>query len=190
MRRSSAALRAAYDQRGSPNAEGSACGRHHCPCAYDKPCCGRWDARARASADRGVLCDAHLDRCLLWRRRWGCLRNARAVGQRRLRRHNGSDRHRAVERSRWPSRAFGTLTLGYDQQFGGPWVAGVFVDYDFGNRNDHTRPGDLIEITQRDGHAWSIGGRLGILSSPSTLLFVWPRSSPAASWSVASQSSF
>jgi outer membrane immunogenic protein len=86
------------------------------------------------------------------------------------------------------SRAFGTVTLGYDQQFGGPWVAGVFVDYDFGNRNDRSRPGDLIDIadvrlSQKDGHAWSIGGRLGVLSSPSTLLFVsggWTRVSTDA----------
>ena len=81
------------------------------------------------------------------------------------------------------SRAFGTVTLGYDQQFGGPWVAGVFVDYDFGNRNDHTRAADVIDITQKDGHAWSVGGRLGVLSSPSTLLFVsggWTRLSTDA----------
>jgi outer membrane immunogenic protein len=86
------------------------------------------------------------------------------------------------------SRAFGTVTLGYDQQFGGPWLAGVFVDYDFGNRNDRSRPGDLVDIadvrlSQKDGHAWSIGGRLGILSSPSTLLFVsggWTRVSTDA----------
>ena len=75
------------------------------------------------------------------------------------------------------SHAFGTVTLGYDQQFGGPWVAGVFVDYDFGSRNDRTRPGDFVDfadirVSQKDAHAWSIGGRLGVLSSPSTLLFV------------------
>ena len=38
------------------------------------------------------------------------------------------------------SRVFGTVTLGYDQQFSGLWVAGAFVDYDFGSRNDRTRP--------------------------------------------------
>jgi outer membrane immunogenic protein len=75
------------------------------------------------------------------------------------------------------SRAFGTVTLGYDQQFSGLWVAGAFVDYDFGSRNDRTRPGDLVDfadvrLSQKDGHAWSIGGRLGVLASPSTLLFV------------------
>jgi outer membrane immunogenic protein len=86
------------------------------------------------------------------------------------------------------SRAFGTLTLGYDQQFGGRWVAGVFVDYDFGNRDEHSRPGGVIDITQKDGRAWSIGGRLGVLSSPSTLLFVsggWTRVSTDADLSFA-----
>ena len=29
-----------------------------------------------------------------------------------------------------------------------------------------------VRLSQKDGHAWSIGGRLGVLSSPSTLLFV------------------
>ena len=86
------------------------------------------------------------------------------------------------------SRAFGTLTLGYDQQFGGRWVAGVFVDYDFGNRDEHSRPGGVIDITQKDGRAWSIGGRLGVLSSPSTLLFVsggWTQVSTDADLSFA-----
>ena len=74
------------------------------------------------------------------------------------------------------SHAFGTVTLGYDHQFG-RWVAGVFADYDFGNRNGHNNPADTggfydMRLSQKDGHAWSIGGRLGVLSSPSTLLFV------------------
>ena len=75
------------------------------------------------------------------------------------------------------SHAFGTVTLGYDHQFSGRWVAGIFADYDFGNRNGRTRPGDLVDfsdvqLSQKDGHAWSIGGRLGVLASPSTLLFL------------------
>ena len=74
------------------------------------------------------------------------------------------------------SHAFGTVTLGYDHQFG-RWVAGVFADYDFGNRTGHNNPGDIgdfydMRLSQKDGHAWSIGGRLGVLASPSTLLFL------------------
>jgi outer membrane immunogenic protein len=75
------------------------------------------------------------------------------------------------------SHAFGTVTLGYDYRFSGLWVAGAFVDYDFGNRNDRTRFADTVNfsdvrLSQKDGQAWSIGGRLGVLSSPSTLLFI------------------
>ena len=75
------------------------------------------------------------------------------------------------------SHVFGTVTLGYDYQFNPRWVAGAFVDFDFGNRNDQTSFANFggfsdARLSQKDGHAWSIGGRLGVLSSPSTLLFV------------------
>ena len=75
------------------------------------------------------------------------------------------------------SNVFGTVTLGYDYQFNPRWVAGAFVDFDFGNRNDHTSFANVggfsdVRLSQENGHAWSIGGRLGVLSSPSTLLFV------------------
>ena len=86
------------------------------------------------------------------------------------------------------SHVFGTVTLGYDHQFHGRWVAGVFADYDFGNRNGHTNPADIgdyydLRLSQKDGHAWSLGGRLGVLASPSTLLFLsagWTRVSTEA----------
>jgi outer membrane immunogenic protein len=73
--------------------------------------------------------------------------------------------------------AFGTVTVGYDHQFSGKWVAGIFADYDFGNgRNEHRihSIGDLYDIhhSEEAKHAWSIGGRLGFLASPSTLLFL------------------
>jgi outer membrane immunogenic protein len=79
--------------------------------------------------------------------------------------------------------AFGTVTVGYDHQFSGHWVAGLFADYDFGNgKNDHhIREGywfDHAHLRDENKHAWSIGGRLGFLSSPSTLLYLstgWTR---------------
>ena len=72
---------------------------------------------------------------------------------------------------------FGTVTVGYDHQFSGHWVAGLFADYDFGNgKNDHhiQEIGNLYNIhhSSENKHAWSIGGRIGFLSSPSTLLFL------------------
>jgi outer membrane immunogenic protein len=74
-------------------------------------------------------------------------------------------------------RFFGTVTLGYDQLVSPHWLAGVFVDYDFGNRDNDSRiaaigPFTDIHVSNGNNHAWSIGGRLGFLSSPSTLLYV------------------
>ena len=74
-------------------------------------------------------------------------------------------------------RFFGTVTLGYDQLVSSHWLAGVFVDYDFGNGDNHSRIGrtvlfDDINVSNENNHAWSIGGRLGFLSSPGTLLYV------------------
>ena len=37
------------------------------------------------------------------------------------------------------SHAFGTVTVGYDHMFSGHWVAGLFVDYDFGNGKNESR---------------------------------------------------
>ena len=81
------------------------------------------------------------------------------------------------------SHAFGTVTLGYDHQFGARWVGGVFVDYDFGNGKSDSRLRESIwfdhaRLSDENNHAWSIGARLGILSSPSTLLYLstgWTR---------------
>jgi outer membrane immunogenic protein len=76
------------------------------------------------------------------------------------------------------SHAFGTVTAGYDHLFG-HWVAGVFVDYDFGKGwNDSRLLDNGFRLSQEDKHALSIGGRLGFLSNPSTLLYLstgWTR---------------
>ena len=73
--------------------------------------------------------------------------------------------------------AFGTVTVGYDHMFSGHWVAGIFADYDFGNGKNDSRIGEHallsdIHHSNENKHAWSIGGRLGFLSSPSTLLYL------------------
>jgi outer membrane immunogenic protein len=75
------------------------------------------------------------------------------------------------------SHAFGTVTAGYDHLFDSRWLAGVFVDYDFGNGNNHSSilgigPYYDIRLSDESKHAWSIGGRLGFLSTPSTLLYL------------------
>jgi outer membrane immunogenic protein len=85
--------------------------------------------------------------------------------------------HRLWDLDGGRAHAFGTVTVGYDHQFSGHWVVGLFADYDFGNGNNSHRVhsiGDLSDIhhSHDNKHAWSIGGRLGFLSSPSTLLFL------------------
>jgi outer membrane immunogenic protein len=75
------------------------------------------------------------------------------------------------------SHAFGTVTVGYDHLLRSHWVAGIFVDYDFGNGKDDTRvlgvgPLSNVNVSNDFRHAWSIGGRLGFLSSPNTLLYL------------------
>ena len=75
------------------------------------------------------------------------------------------------------SHAFGTVTIGYDHLFSRHWVAGVFVDYDFGNGKSDSRFdrfGDAhdIRLSHEHNHAWSVGGRLGFLANPSTLLYL------------------
>jgi outer membrane immunogenic protein len=64
---------------------------------------------------------------------------------------------------------FGTLTVGYDRQFG-KWVGGVFLDYDFSNISTDFRFGNFSTSLDHD-RSWSIGGRLGYLTSPSTLWY-------------------
>ncbi len=66
---------------------------------------------------------------------------------------------------------FGTVTVGYDRKIREGWVGGVFADYDFGSNvsadvSIHKHSGS---IDQND--AWSVGGRLGFLVTPSTLLY-------------------
>ena len=151
---------------------------------HDEPCYRRWDAQACAGGERGVLPDVQLDWRLHRLGRRGGLHDARSVGQPYQRiqdddGYSGTVVTRLFGDHDGRSHAFGTVTLGYDHQFHGRWVAGVFADYDFGNRKSHTNPGDFgdldiydVRLSQKDGHAWSIGGRLGVLASPSTLLFL------------------
>jgi outer membrane immunogenic protein len=87
--------------------------------------------------------------------------------------------HRLWDLDGGRAHAFGTVTVGYDHQFSGHWVAGLFADYDFGNGNNNHRIHSIeglglsdIHHSNENKHAWSIGGRLGFLSSPSTLLYL------------------
>ena len=64
-------------------------------------------------------------------------------------------------------RFFGTITLGYDQLVSSDWLAGVFVDYDFGNGDNHSRIGaiglfDDVRVSNENNHAWSIRCGIGL----------------------------
>lgn len=60
----------------------------------------------------------------------------------------------------------GTVVLGYDRQFGGRWVAGVFADFDFSDISVNVGGVDVDQT-----YSWSIGARLGALVTPKTLLY-------------------
>ena len=65
---------------------------------------------------------------------------------------------------------FGTVTMGYDWQHS-HIVFGVFADYDFSDTSTSWDDGWLRRSLSLD-NTWSVGGRLGFLSSPATLWYV------------------
>lgn len=74
----------------------------------------------------------------------------------------------------------GTVQLGYDYQFpASRWIVGAFVDYDwenFGSSRDFTWWNGTTLDTHHTSitleNQWNVGGRLGVLTSPETLLYV------------------
>jgi outer membrane immunogenic protein len=68
---------------------------------------------------------------------------------------------------------FGTVGLGYDWQFNGPWVAGVFADGQFGSiRGSILDPVVGVQGTIKQQDAWAAGVRLGYLVAPNVLSYV------------------
>lgn len=68
------------------------------------------------------------------------------------------------------SGAQAVLTAGYDVQLSPRWVAGLFADYAFGEVDFRNSFGaDLLLTLDKQ---WAIGGRLGVLATPTTLLYV------------------
>jgi outer membrane immunogenic protein len=66
----------------------------------------------------------------------------------------------------------GTLIVGWDWQIGSNAVFGVFADYDFTDFSSRHRAFDNFHHSTDHNNVWSIGARLGWLSSPSTLWYV------------------
>ncbi|WP_038947283.1 outer membrane protein, partial [Bradyrhizobium genomosp. III] len=68
---------------------------------------------------------------------------------------------------------FGTVGAGYDWQFNGTWVAGVFGDAQFGSiRATIQDPIFDITGTQKLETSWAAGVRLGWLAAPNVLTYV------------------
>jgi outer membrane immunogenic protein len=70
-----------------------------------------------------------------------------------------------------------TGVVGYDYQFWRRFVAGVFADYDFSSIAYKWSCGTLCTVMPASGRFerdrnWSVGGRLGWLATPRTLLYV------------------
>jgi outer membrane immunogenic protein len=80
------------------------------------------------------------------------------------------------------SAILGTIQAGYDRQLGSRWVAGAFADYDWTSIDSdlgHT-PINVIDLVDplndvrsraKIDSSWTIGGRLGFLVTPSTLVY-------------------
>jgi len=68
---------------------------------------------------------------------------------------------------------FGTVGIGYDWQFGGGWVAGIFGDGQFGSLKGNIND-QLFGLTGRIKmeDAWAGGVRLGYLIAPNVLSYV------------------
>ncbi|MBO0764622.1 MAG: porin family protein [Hyphomicrobiaceae bacterium] len=66
----------------------------------------------------------------------------------------------------------GTAIVGWDLQVSPNALIGVFGDYDFSNINSDFSVADpATRLSIDHDHSWSIGGRIGLLSSPSTLWY-------------------
>ena len=66
---------------------------------------------------------------------------------------------------------FGTVVVGYDRMLSSNIVGGIFADYDFASNvsTDFSLGPFSTAIEQKN--TWSIGARLGMLTSPSTLWY-------------------
>jgi outer membrane immunogenic protein len=66
---------------------------------------------------------------------------------------------------------FGTVTVGYDRLIHPRIVAGVFADYDFSDISTDLAVSGLFSASVNHKSAWSVGARLGYLTSPTTLWY-------------------
>jgi outer membrane immunogenic protein len=67
---------------------------------------------------------------------------------------------------------FGTVGAGYDWQFNGRWVAGIFGDGQFGSLKGNVDFGGLAVGNVKLRDTWAVGGRIGYLVAPNVLSYV------------------
>jgi outer membrane immunogenic protein len=68
---------------------------------------------------------------------------------------------------------FGTVGAGYDWQFGGDWVAGIFADGQFGSFKGSIQDQTLgVTGWEKDKDSWAVGLRLGYLVAPTVYSYV------------------
>jgi outer membrane immunogenic protein len=68
---------------------------------------------------------------------------------------------------------FGTVGAGYDWQFSGTWLAGVFADGQFGSLKGTIQDQGLLTAgTIKNDYSWAAGARLGYLVAPNVLSYV------------------
>ena len=68
---------------------------------------------------------------------------------------------------------FGTVGAGYDWQFGGAWVAGVFADGQFGSLKGSLQDqGSFLTSQIKNEDNWAVGVRLGYLVAPTVYSYV------------------
>jgi outer membrane immunogenic protein len=84
---------------------------------------------------------------------------------------------------------FGTVGIGYDWQFNGPWVAGIFGDGQFGDIRGSLVNPDGAEGREKLRTSYAAGVRLGYLVAPNVLSYVNGGYS-GSEWSGSSLSTF
>jgi outer membrane immunogenic protein len=68
---------------------------------------------------------------------------------------------------------FGTVGIGYDWQYGGNWVAGIFGDGQFGDiRGSLTDSFNFVEGREKLRTSYAAGARVGYLVAPQVLSYV------------------
>jgi outer membrane immunogenic protein len=65
----------------------------------------------------------------------------------------------------------GTVVLGYDRVLRQGWVAGIFGDFDFSNISADLVSAVFGKSSVNHNYSWSVGGRLGTLVNPATLVY-------------------